>query len=206
MLSLRESIIIIIRRAWFKLACVVLGIQLEPIIMLSVAISTQYHTALVFVYMYMYIVHVYILGLEEIERILFAGLQKHFFFLQAKEELSSWGLALSPNMLQTTGRKLLSEKIHFKDNSIVAGLEADWNKELIKEHVISAVPLRKWLLVFTKRDTSKAMDFLNMMKKVAPPMGIEVSQYTMYLEIYRYMYMQDSNSIILIETSGQNNI
>ena len=81
MLSLRESIIIIIRRAWFKLACVVLGIQLEPIIMLSVAISTQYHTALVFVYMYMYIVHVYILGLEEIERILFAGLQKHFFFL-----------------------------------------------------------------------------------------------------------------------------
>ena len=30
-------------------------------------------------------------------------------------------------MLQTTGRKLLSEKIHFKDNSIVAGLEADWN-------------------------------------------------------------------------------
>ena len=93
---------------------------------------------------------------------------------KAKEELSSWGLALSPNMLHTTGRKLLSEKIHFKDNSIVAGLEADWNKELIKEHVISAVPLRKWLLVFTKRDSSKAMDFLNMMKKVAPPMGIEV--------------------------------
>ena len=60
---------------------------------------------------------------------------------KAKEELSSWGLALSPNMLQTTGRKLLSEKIHFKDNSIVAGLETDWNKELIKEHVISAVPL-----------------------------------------------------------------
>ena len=93
---------------------------------------------------------------------------------KAKEELSSWGLALSPNMLQTTGRKLLSEKIHFKDNSIVAGLEADWNKELIKEHVISVVPLRKWLLVFTKRDSSKAMDFFNMMKKVAPPMGIEV--------------------------------
>ena len=29
-----------------------------------------------------------------------------------------------------------------------------------------AVPLRKWLLVFTKRDSPKAMDFLNM-KKVA---------------------------------------
>ena len=76
-------------------------------------------------------------------------------------------------MLQTKGRKLLSEKIHFKDNSIFAGLEADWNKELIKEHVISAVPLRKWLLVVIKRDLSKAMDFFNVMKKVAPSMGIE---------------------------------
>ena len=90
---------------------------------------------------------------------------------KAKEELSAWELALSPNMLQTTGRKLLSEKIHFKDNSNVAGLEADWNKEHIKEHVIRAVPLQKWLLVFAKRDSSKAMD---LMKKVAPPMGIAV--------------------------------
>ena len=40
----------------------------------------------------------------------------------------------------------LSEKIHFKDNSIVA---ADWNKELGKEHVISAVSLRKWLLIWS---------------------------------------------------------
>ncbi len=31
-----------------------------------------------------------------------------------------------------------------------------------------------WLLVVTKRDKSKAMDFLNMMKRVGPPIGIEV--------------------------------
>ena len=79
MLSLRESIIIIIRHALVKLVCVALGIQLEPIIMLSVAISTQYHIVLGFVYMYIYFVHVYILGLEEIESSI-AGLQKNVFF------------------------------------------------------------------------------------------------------------------------------
>ena len=36
------------------------------------------------------------------------------------------------------------------------------------------VPLRQWVVVVTKRDRAKAAEFVNMMKRVAPPMGIEV--------------------------------
>lgn len=36
------------------------------------------------------------------------------------------------------------------------------------------VPLKEWVIVVTKRDRAKAVEFLNMMKKVTPPMGIEV--------------------------------
>ena len=43
--------------------------------------------------------------------------------------------------------KHLSQKMHFKDNSTPVGLEADGNKELVKEHATHV-----WLLVFTKRD------------------------------------------------------
>ena len=39
---------------------------------------------------------------------------------------------------------------------------------------ICKVPLQNWILVVTRRDQTKAMDFLNMMKRVGPPMGIEV--------------------------------
>ena len=46
---------------------------------------------------------------------------------------------------------------------------------IVKEHVITAVPIHNWLLVFTKRDSGKAMDFMTTLKKVCPPMGIEVN-------------------------------
>ena len=77
-------------------------------------------------------------------------------------------------MLETNGRRLPSEKILFKNNSVLAGPEADWSKHVVKENVISAVPLHNWLLVFCKRDSSKAMDFFNTLKKVTPSMGIQV--------------------------------
>ena len=37
------------------------------------------------------------------------------------------------------------------------------------------VALQNWLIVVTKRDSNRALDFMNMMKKVCPPMGIEVT-------------------------------
>ena len=44
-------------------------------------------------------------------------------------------------MLDLQGRRLPPEKILFKNSSIVANMEADWSRECLKEHVISAVRL-----------------------------------------------------------------
>lgn len=49
------------------------------------------------------------------------------------------------------------------------------------------VPIRNWMLIFVKKDQSKAMDFFTMLKKVSPPMGIEVSTY-MY-NVYTLLYI-----------------
>ena len=78
-------------------------------------------------------------------------------------------------MLTTTGRCLSSEKILFKDKNVPAGPDADWGKHVVKENVISAVPLNDWVLVFFKRDAPRAMEFFNMLKKVTPSMGMKVS-------------------------------
>ena len=37
------------------------------------------------------------------------------------------------------------------------------------------VPLNSWVVMVTKRDYSKAYDFVEMMKKVCPSLGINVS-------------------------------
>ena len=77
-------------------------------------------------------------------------------------------------MLITDGRRLPIEKILFKDKSVLAGSDADWGKHIVKENVISAVPLNNWVLVFCKRDSPRAMDFVSTLKKVTPMMGIKV--------------------------------
>lgn len=45
----------------------------------------------------------------------------------------------------------------------------------LSSDIFFQVPLHNWLLVFTRRDQGKAGDFLQTMKRVCPPMGIEVS-------------------------------
>lgn len=60
-------------------------------------------------------------------------------FPQAREELEKWGLRLNPQMVQLEGRTLNPEKIMFKSNAVSAGVEADWGRQVVKEHVISAV-------------------------------------------------------------------
>ena len=37
------------------------------------------------------------------------------------------------------------------------------------------VPLKSWVVVCTKRDSSKAFEFKEMMKRVCPSLGIDVS-------------------------------
>lgn len=78
------------------------------------------------------------------------------------------------SLLRVEGRQLQPEKILFGNNTINSNAQADFGRDAVKERVITPVHLNKWIIVFVKRDEPKALDFLTMMKKVTPPMGISV--------------------------------
>ncbi|XP_077999596.1 piwi-like protein 2 [Glandiceps talaboti] len=94
---------------------------------------------------------------------------------EATNELAKWGLELDMDILKTEARTLPQEKIIFQNKTITASPEADWGREATRESVITPVHLQCWMVVFTKRDLNRAMDYIQMMKKVAPPMGIRVN-------------------------------
>jgi len=96
---------------------------------------------------------------------------------EARAELGKWGLELHSDTLKLEGRQLPPEKIIFgNQKSHSAGEQADWGRAATREHVISAVHLQNWLLLFTQRDQQRAMDFWNQMRREAPNMGIQVRE------------------------------
>ncbi|KAK2566274.1 Piwi-like protein 2 [Acropora cervicornis] len=95
---------------------------------------------------------------------------------EALSELSSWGIQLDQGMLRTEGRQLPLEKIFLGSTSFQSSPQADWGQQAVKEQVITPVPLHKWVVFFVNRDKSKALDFINMMRKVTPSMGIQVNE------------------------------
>ena len=68
-----------------------------------------------------------------------------------------------------------SEKILFGSTSITSNAQADFGREAVKEQVITPVNLNCWMVVFVRRDQGKALDYVTMMKKVTPAMGISVN-------------------------------
>ena len=79
------------------------------------------------------------------------------------------------SLLKVEGRRLQPEKILFGNTTITSNAQADFGRDAVKEQVITPVHLNKWIVVFVKRDEGKAFDFVTMMKKVTPPMGISVA-------------------------------
>lgn len=94
---------------------------------------------------------------------------------EAVKELTSWGVQLDQTMLRTQGRQLPLEKIVLGRTSFQSSPQADWGQQAVNEQVITPVPLNKWIVFFVNRDKSKALDFINMMRKVTPAMGIQVN-------------------------------
>ncbi|KAH3863467.1 hypothetical protein DPMN_026456, partial [Dreissena polymorpha] len=99
---------------------------------------------------------------------------------EARGELEKWGLQLDSKILDFEGRQMRQEEIQFRSNKVMSGHQADWSRAATNEHVITAVPLKTWVVMYTKRDHSKAIDFIDTMLKVAGTMGIDCSQPTRF--------------------------
>lgn len=67
------------------------------------------------------------------------------------------------------------EKIIFKNSMVDAGPFADWGRSTADNEVISAVPLRNWVIIFTKRNQTQVNDFVKKFQMVARKFGMEIS-------------------------------
>ena len=60
--------------------------------------------------------------------------------------------------------------------------DADWSRDMRGKNVISAIPLRTWLVLYTSRDAAIAQDFVQTLERVNPPMGIKIDKPEMYVD------------------------
>ncbi|XP_038061502.1 piwi-like protein 1 [Patiria miniata] len=90
----------------------------------------------------------------------------------ALRELTNWGMNVDRDILELDGRQLPRERIKMRHNTYQANPEADWGRDMTKDKVIVPVDLNHWLLVFCKRDAIRAGDFLQMMERCCPQLGI----------------------------------
>lgn len=98
---------------------------------------------------------------------------------EAKKELDNWGLSFADNTIEIDGRLAPQEKIIFGGNfTCMAGPQADWGRDATRNKVLTAVDLRNWTVLFSKRDAGKASEFINMMQTCCRQMGIQCNKPT----------------------------
>ena len=96
---------------------------------------------------------------------------------EASSHLINWGLRLAPDAVKLEGRILNPEKlvcgknVQFNVNS-----KADWGKEVTNNHMLTAVELKKWSVIFTQKNESVVQNFVSLMLKLSPKMGMKVTQ------------------------------
>lgn len=74
---------------------------------------------------------------------------------KARGRLEGWGLSIAPDTIDLVARTLPPEPLLFGNNVKIPGKpNAEWNNEVTKNAVITAVDIRNWVLVYTERDSA----------------------------------------------------
>lgn len=95
---------------------------------------------------------------------------------EAKALFTQWGLIIDRDILRLEARQLPYEEIIFRNKTVNAGPQADFNRDLCNNEVITPIDFKKWLLIYTKRDSNTAKKFSDLACRNARPMGIIVNQ------------------------------
>ncbi|KAK3795239.1 hypothetical protein RRG08_056298 [Elysia crispata] len=91
---------------------------------------------------------------------------------EALAALEEWGLQLDSSLVSINGRQLPMEKIMMGQKEFSAGPQSDWSREATRNQLVSPVNLVNWGIFFTRRDASKANDFVKHMQTETKNMGI----------------------------------
>ena len=99
---------------------------------------------------------------------------------EASSILLNWGLKLAPASVQLPGRLITAEKLLLgKDFSFTVNAKADWGKESTSNQMLAPMDLKKWTVIYTNKNETVAQSFVSLMQKLAPKMGMKVTQPTM---------------------------
>ncbi|GLV39996.1 Argonaute 3 [Carabus blaptoides fortunei] len=100
---------------------------------------------------------------------------------QASEILSAWGLSLHSATIDLQMRVLDPECIIFGNNVIEPGsMKADWTSAAMKNRVITSIDIRTWLVLYTAQDKRNVEEFLRILMRLGPKMGIEINRPALY--------------------------
>uniref|UniRef100_A0A8C6DI49 Piwi-like protein 2 n=1 Tax=Moschus moschiferus TaxID=68415 RepID=A0A8C6DI49_MOSMO len=93
----------------------------------------------------------------------------------ANNELTRWGLYLQKDVHKIEGRILPMERINLRNTSFITSPELNWVKEVTRDLSILTVPMHFWALFYPKRAMDQARELVNMLEKVAGPIGMRMS-------------------------------
>ncbi|XP_010725017.2 piwi-like protein 2, partial [Meleagris gallopavo] len=95
---------------------------------------------------------------------------------EALQELTRWGLVLSPDIHTTHGRILPSERVNLRHCSFIPAEGVNWNKEVVREAAISTVDVNCWLLVYPRRLQDVTKNLVAVMRSTCGPIGMHINQ------------------------------
>uniref|UniRef100_A0A5F9DQ34 Piwi-like protein 2 n=1 Tax=Oryctolagus cuniculus TaxID=9986 RepID=A0A5F9DQ34_RABIT len=93
----------------------------------------------------------------------------------ANSELTRWGLCLQKDVHKIEGRVLPMERINLRNTSFITSQDLNWIKEVTRDLSILTIPMHFWALFYPKRATDQARELVNMLEKIAGPIGMRMS-------------------------------
>ncbi|CAC5386882.1 AUB [Mytilus coruscus] len=91
--------------------------------------------------------------------------------------MKDWNLRI-PNKALEIQAKLLDPEI-IRQNDVQLRYDQskpDWFKDMRSNALTTAVSLKNWVIIFSKKNRGTVVDFIEALKRVGPPMGIHVTQ------------------------------
>ncbi|KAM5181485.1 piwi-like protein 4 [Mantella aurantiaca] len=92
---------------------------------------------------------------------------------EASSELTKWGMRLE-KQISLTGRVMPPERICMRDNICQPMSAADWGRDTRDSRMITAKPLKNWLLIFTRRNEDVVEKLIYSLQKVGSGMGFDI--------------------------------
>uniref|UniRef100_A0A2K5WMH8 Piwi-like protein 2 n=1 Tax=Macaca fascicularis TaxID=9541 RepID=A0A2K5WMH8_MACFA len=77
--------------------------------------------------------------------------------------------------MKIEGRVLPMERINLKNTSFITSQELNWVKEVTRDPSILTIPMHFWALFYPKRAMDQARELVNMLEKIAGPIGMHMS-------------------------------